>query len=148
MYAAGVDICSEANVLRDFSARANEQSSSKALQLPGHFSLVLKCYSLRINLALSCTAVIALFKGDRCNDGSSKTFQLQNRLIHLCLGHSAVRVLSLIQIFAINASGKILSFYSRLQDCAYLPGLTGLFQVGDALSSKRRGYAVHFCLDN
>lgn len=39
-------------------------------------------------------------------------------------------------------------FSSRLQDCAYLPVLAGLFQVGDAVSSKRRGYAVHFYSDN
>lgn len=47
-----------------------------------------------------------------------------------------------------NACGKILWFSSRLQDCAYLPGLAGLFQVGDAASSKRRGYTVHFYSDN
>lgn len=42
-----------------------------------------------------------------------------------------------------NICAKILCFYSRLQDCAYLPVPTGLLQVGDALSSTRGGYAVH-----
>lgn len=60
----------------------------------------------------------------------------------MCLGPSTATALSLTQNFRMNACGKILWFYSRPQDCAYLPGLTGLFQVGDALSSKRRGYAV------
>lgn len=37
-------------------------------------------------------------------------------------------------------------FFKAARLC--LPGLAGLFQVGDAVSSKRRGYTVHFYSDN
>lgn len=71
-------------------------------------------------------------------NNDSKTLHL----VSLCPEPSAVRAPNL-KIFAMVFWHKCSCFYSRLQDCGYLPGPTGLLQVGDALSSTRRGYTVH-----
>lgn len=125
-HAAGVHVCSEANVLTEiFLPGLMNRAVASPFKPRALFSLALKDSSLCINLALACTAVIPLFEGDRCNEERSKTFQLQPLLISLCLGPSTVRAPSLTQIFPINTCGKILWFYSRLQDRAHSPGLTG-----------------------
>jgi len=49
-----------------------------------------------------------LSEGDRYNEEGYKTFRLQLLLASLHLGPPTVRALSLTQIFAMNACGKIL----------------------------------------
>lgn len=138
-------ICSEVNVLtriflpglmsRAVASIFNSQgvlfsSSEITPSVPVLLFLALQNYS-----SLQCWQV----QWGRLQNTSANTFATRSVQSFLKLEHCL--------IFTMNTCAKVLCSYSRLQDFPHLPGLAWLFDVGDAISGKRRGYFVHFYSD-